>query len=495
MRTMKTIKYTKLKKFIEIQGIITGVAVFLFFVLSLVSLRISAGDFSSSRHHAASPASLFSQRIYGIPEEPIVVLSSSCENDVSRVTIDWGEDEDATSYDIYRNGSVLVTGLTGTIYFDDNVDDSTTYLYYVTANGPAGSETSDIESVTTFACGGILPIESISVVTFDGQNVQNPSSEYDTTNRRPQITGTTTIENALIDIQLHGGSTSFAVTNANVTGYWHWTPVSNLSYGDYTMYLTATDPLDNSNTASRVFTFEIEREDEEDEDDEEDEEETIETTVPVDTQQPAPQPTEPTEPKPEVEKAIDFSIVVINEYGKVSSGEYLDIRLIILDVAKKYENEKGNLNISIVDSQGQELDRDSFDLRLYGGQRLEKRMLISCPQKEGRYIIRAEIVVDEQRVSEEAVVDVLRGKDCAKFATGLETSLIGGEMGLNAICSFTDWLGWLVIILLLLLLILIFIFMILTRRKKQEESEVAAEKEQQEKQQKEEKEQFEQTEE
>jgi len=469
---MKRKKFSSLKRLIEIEAIVTAVALFLFLGFSLVSWQVGLGNFTSGKHQAASPASLFSQKIYGPPAKPVITLTPSCQQTGARIAIDWGEDEDATSFDIYRNGSVLVTGLVTTQYNDDNVDDSTTYLYYVTANGPMGNETSDIGSATTDACGGSAS-EQINVVTFDGQNVQNPNAEYDTTNRRPQTTGTTTIENALVDIQLFGPSTSFALTNANGTGYWHWTPVSNLSYGDYTMYLTATDPADSSIVASRIFFFEIKREEEENDDEDEEEDEDEETgpaqivTTDVGTSGQAEVPGPKQQPQQQAEKPVDFSIVVANEGGKVSSGEYLDLRLVVLDVARDYQNRKANLNISIVDPLERELDRESFDLMLYGGQRLEKRILIPCPEKAGEYTIRAEITIDDQRVSQEETVEVSKGNDCAKQATGLETSLIATSSG---VCAFTDWLGWMVIALLLLLLILVLVFMILTRRDREKNS-------------------------
>lgn len=465
---MKSKPYTKLKIFIEAEAILSAVALFVFFIFSLISWQISSGDFLSNKYHSAASASLFSQRIYGPPIAPVVSLGTSCDGTTPRVAVDWGEDEDATTFDVYRNGSVLVTGLTSTSYYDNNVDVSTAYLYYVIAHGPAGDTTSAIESVTTSDCGTGVEEQEISVITFDGENVQNPNVEYDTTNRRPQITGTTTIENALIDIQLYGASTSFAVTTANATGYWHWTPVSNLSYGDYVMYLTATNPSNTAQTASRVFVFEIEREEDDDDEDEDDGGDVTSQVipggaVPVDVE---PSPGETTQ-KPQAEKPLNFSLVVINEGGKVSGGEDLKLRLVVLDVAKNFEGKKAKLNISIVDSLEQELSRDSFDLRLYSGQKLEKKIKIPCPEKEGEYIIRAEILVDQQRISKEEIAHVSRGDDCPEGETGL----IAAGSTLESICTFTDWLGWIVIALFLLLLILIILFLILTRRDREEEED------------------------
>lgn len=447
---MKKKKQSKLKRLIEIQSIVTGVAVFLFFVFSLISARIDSGDFVSSKHQTGSIKSIFSQNAENAPTEPTVSLSCSCEPTGSKVTIDWDDDENAASYDIFRNGSTLVTGLVDSNYLDNNVDDSTTYLYYVTANGLAGNEASEIESVTTPDCSNQAQTEDIAIVTFNDSNVRDLDLELDTTERKPEITGTTTIDNALVDIQLQGASTNFALTNANNAGYWKWTPVSNLDFGNYTMYVTATDQLNNSKTANLVFSFEIEREDEEEDD--------AEVGV-IEGQQSA------THVNRELlaEKPMDFSIVVTNEYGKVSSGGYLELRLIILNVEREYEDKKGQMNVSIVGVRGgEELARDSFDLKLYGGQRLEKKIKIPCPQSEGGYIIRTEILVDDQRVSEETVVDVEKGEECINAGAGLKTRLIGGE--LQSICAFTDWLGWLVIILILILLILILILMVLNRK-------------------------------
>jgi hypothetical protein len=51
----------------------------------------------------------------------------------SQVTLDWDEPAGATSYDVYRDGVLLVAGLTTSTYTDTGLTNGVTYSYYVIA--------------------------------------------------------------------------------------------------------------------------------------------------------------------------------------------------------------------------------------------------------------------------------------------------------------------------------------------------------------------------
>lgn len=61
-----------------------------------------------------------------------------CENGDSSINLSWGASAGATSYDIYRNGS-LYTNVTTTSFANTYITTGTAYTYYVTAKNASGS--------------------------------------------------------------------------------------------------------------------------------------------------------------------------------------------------------------------------------------------------------------------------------------------------------------------------------------------------------------------
>ena len=61
-----------------------------------------------------------------------------CENGDSAINLSWGASAGASSYDVYRNGS-LYTNVTGTVFANTYVTTGTSYTYSVTAKNSSGS--------------------------------------------------------------------------------------------------------------------------------------------------------------------------------------------------------------------------------------------------------------------------------------------------------------------------------------------------------------------
>ena len=67
-----------------------------------------------------------------------LTATAVCENGDSAINLSWGASSGATSYDIYRNGS-LYTNVTTTAFANTYITTGTAYTYYVTAKNASGS--------------------------------------------------------------------------------------------------------------------------------------------------------------------------------------------------------------------------------------------------------------------------------------------------------------------------------------------------------------------
>ncbi len=67
-----------------------------------------------------------------------LTATSVCENGDSAINLSWGASSGASSYDVYRNGS-LYTNVTSTAFANTYVTTGTTYTYYVKAKNASGS--------------------------------------------------------------------------------------------------------------------------------------------------------------------------------------------------------------------------------------------------------------------------------------------------------------------------------------------------------------------
>jgi hypothetical protein len=92
-------------------------------------------------------------RLIGPPNKPSVMAIPVCKNYLPYVELYWSSDDQMDYFDLERNGSPLVSGLTQAEYEDGAVEPLTSYDYAVTAFNPMGQNTSDPVTVTTLDCG------------------------------------------------------------------------------------------------------------------------------------------------------------------------------------------------------------------------------------------------------------------------------------------------------------------------------------------------------
>lgn len=193
------------------------------------------------------------------PAKPVVTATPSCVSGVPRITLDWANDTGTTTWDIDRNGLPLSTGVVLSQYTDTSVTANTTYSYVVTAYGPMspGSDISDPVSVTTADCQGILPPATVLIERVGAVHVAVNRSNVSMDRQRPQITGTTNIPNAIVDISLTRPQIEARFT-ANANGYFSWIPPIDLENGNHILSVTVIDPSDAGRTSRDGFTFRTE---------------------------------------------------------------------------------------------------------------------------------------------------------------------------------------------------------------------------------------------
>lgn len=209
--------------------------------------------------------------VFGPPATPVVTATPVCVSGSPRILLDWADDAATGTWDVERDSAPLVSGLTTSGYTDSTVTGNVTYDYVVIAYGPMspGIATSSTVSATAIDCGTILPDPTVTINTIGSTNTVPPRpGSIKVRGSKPRITGTTNVENAIVDISVNR-PIIFAQVIANSNGYFTWTPPRSLKPGWHTLTVTVTDPNDDSRTASDSLNF-FRRENKTD-DDEEDE--------------------------------------------------------------------------------------------------------------------------------------------------------------------------------------------------------------------------------
>lgn len=83
-----------------------------------------------------------------------LTATAECSGTTSRITLTWTPSANATAYDIYRNGSLYASDITGTQFLNTYITVGTTYTYSVTAKNNIGTlnNTNGTVSATAILC-------------------------------------------------------------------------------------------------------------------------------------------------------------------------------------------------------------------------------------------------------------------------------------------------------------------------------------------------------
>jgi hypothetical protein len=125
-----------------------------------VNYSVAANTSTSSRTGTMTIAGqtfrqtfIVNQAGVGAPPGPFSLTATpECSGGSPQVRLNWTASSGATSYDVYRNGSLYYSGLTGTQFLNTLVTAGTTYTYYVKARNAYGSTDSNTVTVTAPSC-------------------------------------------------------------------------------------------------------------------------------------------------------------------------------------------------------------------------------------------------------------------------------------------------------------------------------------------------------
>lgn len=231
-------------------GVTVGILVFYAFLGFLWGPRFSFADFQKTWSVFADDVTV-SAVVPEPPVSPVVTADAACLSDVLSVSLDWADDSGSTSFDIYRDSSLLVSGLTSSSYIDTNLSPGTEYSYVVVAYGPMGAGVASSDPVSVLTPSDCLSSLSptLTIVTVAGTNVSSLSS-VSISDATPMLTGTSNMPNASVSVSIVGATSVYVTFLTNSNGYWEWTPSTSLSSGDYTLTVTVTHPLYSLQTAS-----------------------------------------------------------------------------------------------------------------------------------------------------------------------------------------------------------------------------------------------------
>ncbi|QKJ32461.1 T9SS type A sorting domain-containing protein [Mucilaginibacter mali] len=93
----------------------------------------------------------------GYPSAPVLTITPGCNGTSSQIALNWTASTNATSYDIYRDGALYTSGITGTQFLNTSVAAGQSYTYYVLAKNSSGSTASNSPSATASNCSAAVP--------------------------------------------------------------------------------------------------------------------------------------------------------------------------------------------------------------------------------------------------------------------------------------------------------------------------------------------------
>lgn len=366
------------------------------------------------------------------PAQPVVTASADCSEttNVLSVYLDWPDDSNSYTYDLYRDGLPLVTGLANSLYQDTNVSVATVYQYEVTARGPMGPgfATSLPISVTTpNLCGMTEQTPTVTIVSFVGKNVDSYNGILETSNRLPLFSGTTNIVNATILISI--GTDFITQFSGSSTGYWEWWPPHRVSPGSHDFTVTAIDPNDNLRQATASLSFEIiGSSDTGERDSKKKSSESPAITLPI----------------VPVGIPLDFALTADEE---ILQGELLHTRIVIGTLKEKYNHVTVPIRYSVIDDSGSVIFSKTRETLLVAGSIINEPFPIPLYMLSGKYHIQAEIFLDTLDISREASFSV-RELPLIRLSSG----------GAISYADIIRQLGWMIFLLSLLLFLYFFMF-------------------------------------
>lgn len=417
----------------------------------LIDPRFFARDFRQKYSALAGNSSItVSMRVMGLPGKPIV----TAENGTNFIRLDWNETKDTTSYDIYRDTLLLVTGLNVNFYEDFSIEKNTYYTYRVLAKNSGGETFSD--ELVIFSGDSETPlVPYCTIATIENDSF---SGIPKITTSTPSFSGTTNIQNALVKIELNSPEKITATTQANDNGYWSWETPQKLDPGKHQISITATDPDNALVSAETVRFFEILEKSEESSKEKISEKSTSpeKPSPPIQTETVAEEVSEKKEPLTENfsrqnERISQILVFVENENQLIYADDYLLLKTTIVTTnSTNLENAPLNLQYTIFDEKNNRVLDFSENYPWSENQTIQKQIYLSDLFPAGKYKILVRTSENGTLFSGEAFFEVR------------EFHLVNvGSLKLT-LSQIMQGLSW--IILTLLSIILLFLLLLLLEK-------------------------------
>ncbi len=224
-----------------------------------IRARNSAGSTDSNSRSATAPTGC------GISQPGAFTLTSatpSCDGTDPQITLAWTASTGATSYDLYRNGTLYFSGLgSGTLSFinvGSNVTAGTNYTYFIRARNSGGSTDSNSRSATAPTSCNVTPPPGAFTLTsaMPGCSGSNPQIQLNWTASSGASTYEVYRNGSLYLAGLSNGTLSFLNTGAAVvtgTTYTYFIRARNSGGTTDSGTLTTTAP----NCASGPGSFSL----------------------------------------------------------------------------------------------------------------------------------------------------------------------------------------------------------------------------------------------
>lgn len=457
-------RFRWLRRFCLIHACVTGVVLFSYAFLGFLwGPMFSVSDFREVWRSFADDDVVVSAVVLPPPSVPIVSVEAVCPSGTLFVGLDWPDDEGATSFDVYRDGSPLVSGLTLSEYDDTGVSTDTGYSYVVIAYGPMGPGIATSAPVSVTTPSGCLELLSpvLSIVTVAETNVEGASS-VSVSDTTPTVTGTSNMPNASVELSIVGSASVYALFATNVNGYWTWTPTAEIDSGTYTLVVRVTHPLYPLQTASDTLTLTILPSSSSSDDDDDDgssskkkKKRRSSVTLPSPTYRVPPETSVPESPEvpPAIESIPPFSpaalsLDVVNPGNWVFQWRTLETTLTVDRLDESYEGSEGEIKYRVFDPDGEEVFSVTRLVRVHRGDVFREAIPIPRNWHSGDYRITAHLRTGALTVQTETLFLVV---DLPIFDLG------GGMMVTwTGALLFLGWTSlWSLLFLLLLLLLFV----------------------------------------
>lgn len=435
-----------MRRLFKIHTIVLAIFLGVYFVLAFFDPGLLSYDLRQKFHALADEAMVITATVLGPPVQPVVTATAECDegSGTLSVALNWADDTNTYTYDIDRDSAPLVSGLSSSAYSDTGVVVGTTYQYEVTANGPMGpgSATSDPVSVTTpSACEITAVTPSVTIVSFNGKNVDSYNGTPRVDARRPLFSGTTNMASATILVTI--GSSFVAQFSANSNGYWEWQPPQGVSSGSHIFTVVATDPDDSTRQATASLRFDtLKNDNDSDGTSNKSAASRVGATVITDTPDVAGggETTEKT-------NTINFAFTLDGNEQSVFQGRELKIFLTIRGLLEKYTHINIPIRYSLTDEKYEALFSETRSTYITEDATIRESFLMPSYVAPGRYLFQAEVLIDDMNISQSFPVFIK------------ELPLI--QLSSGASLSYADIvrnLGWVSFFFLLALLLWILLF-------------------------------------